>query len=179
MNNFGTVFIVLFILILSGCIQNQESNNEVLDQNSSLNAQKTPKVFFYYIPKCPSCEKIKPYMNLMREEVEGVEFDFCDITRFSECSNESLEIMTSSELVGTPTVFLIYSNTTVVLIGWKNVAKLGYRLNELGIDTPDVVYRNESHDLQECITCHEQKNLPPPTTYTCTYCCHNNSNSIE
>lgn len=169
MRNLKIVSVLLFILslYLIGCIQNQDS--EILEHNSSQNRQ-TPKVFFYYIPKCPSCEKIKPYMNLMREEVEDVDFDFCDVSKFSECSNESQEIVDENELLGTPTVFLIYNNTITSFVGWREVSKLGYRLNELGIDTPDVIF-NESHDLQ-CIVCHEQRNLPPPSTYTCTYCCH-------
>ena len=161
-----TLFLIV-TLSLIGCVQNQESS--YIHNSSSDN----PKVFFYYIPKCPSCEKIKPYMNLMREEVEDVDFDFCDVSKFSECSNESLKVVEKNDLLGTPTVFLIYDNTTTSFVGWKEVSKLGYRLNELGIDTPDVIFRNETHDLQECIVCHEQRNLPPPSTYTCTYCCHN------
>lgn len=169
-----STLMLIFVFNLTGCIQNQESKNGIQEHNSTLN-KENPKVYFYYIPKCPSCEKIKPYMNLMREEVRNVDFDFCDVSRFSECSNESIMVADTNELVGTPTVFLIHNNTTTPLVGWKEVSKLGFRLNELGIDTPDVIYRNETHDLQECIICHEERNLPPPSTYTCTYCCHNGS----
>jgi thiol-disulfide isomerase/thioredoxin len=145
--------------------------------DNALNSTHTPgqnqnlKVFFYFLPGCPSCEKIKPYMNLMREEVKEVEFDFCDVSDFPACSKESIEAI-DNNLKGAPTVLLINGENITVLLGWEEISRLGDSLNKLGIETPTVIYKNETYHVQDCVACHYQRSIPPPSTYTCTYCCH-------
>jgi hypothetical protein len=110
-------------------------------------------------------------MDLLREEVKEVKFDFCDVSNLTSCSNESIDVIRHN-LMAVPTAVIIHDNNTTILLGWREVAKVGYNLNKLGIDTPDVFYRHESYDVQDCVNCHNKRNIAPPSTYNCTYCCH-------
>ncbi|AEA47613.1 thioredoxin family protein [Archaeoglobus veneficus] len=168
--------ILIFSSLIIGCTQNQvEMKTETgakITETENLNENETVKVFFYYSPRCPSCVKIKPYMNLLREEVQGIKFDFCDVSNKSLCSNESLWVAKHIGLFGVPTAVFIQGDRVAVFVGWKKVAKLGVYLEELGFEVPEVVYGNTSYDVQECIDCHEGRGINPPSTYSCTYCCH-------
>jgi thiol-disulfide isomerase/thioredoxin len=164
------LFVLFAALLMVGCAQEEKVKIETNDQASSQTAEA--KVFFYFSPTCPSCVKIKPYMDLMRGEVEEVNFDFCNVSNFKACTNESQWVAKHIGLMGVPTVVLMYGNNVTVLVGWRNVAKLGNYLQEIGIDTPDVVYGSKNYDVQDCIKCHEERGIAPPSTYNCTYCCH-------
>ncbi len=170
--------ILTLTLTLTCCTQNENGIDSPGDHSStstsSPTSTPTPKVYFYYLPKCPSCEKIKPYMEKMRQEVVGAEFEFCDVSNYTTCSNKSLNVANNSDLEGMPTVILIEGNNTTVMLGWKEVGNLSQNLRELGVESPNVTYRYQTYEIADCINCHEQRNLPPPSTYNCTYCCHYN-----
>lgn len=160
------IFVLLAALLIVGCAGDEKVKSESQAKN------QTVKVFFYFSPTCPSCIKIKPYMDLMRREVKDVNFDFCNVSNFKACTNESKWLAKHIRLMGVPTAVLMYGSNVTVLVGWKDVGKLGDYLQEFGIATPSIVYGNESYDVQDCIKCHNQKGLAPPSTYNCTHCCH-------
>lgn len=176
--------LIMFALTLTCCTQNENQtgddmvNHNSMSSNNSTPTQHpstpTPKVYFYYLPKCPSCEKIKPYMEKMKQEVTGAQFDFCDVSNYSACSNKSLNVADNNDLEGMPTVILVHGNNTTVMLGWKKVGNLSQNLRELGVESPNVTYKYRTYEIEDCINCHEQRDLPPPSTYNCTYCCHYN-----
>lgn len=172
------LILIMFALGLTCCTQNGDITNHNSNP-SSTSSSPTPKVYFYYLPKCPSCEKIKPYMEKMKQEVTGAQFDFCDVSNYSSCTNRSLNVANSSDLKGMPTVILVNGNNTTIMLGWKEVGNLSQNLRELGVESPNVTYRYRTYEVEDCIKCHNQRDLPPPSTYTCTQCCHSTATITE
>jgi len=183
------IITVLFIVLLIGTSlegknnDNRGSINQEYNNGNGLrivSSEQKPHVFFYYIPGCPSCETVKPYLFLMKDEVREVEFEFCNVLNHSSssstvpsnCSKESLILLEENSISVIPVVILVNGNEKTILTGWKEVGTLGKELKKLGIDTPNVVYNQQNYNIDDCLSCHEDRNLQPPSTYSCTYCCH-------
>ncbi|MFP3909681.1 MAG: thioredoxin family protein [Archaeoglobaceae archaeon] len=176
--------LIILALTLTCCTQNEGENESILSPVDNHNPtpaptppqtyNPAPEVYFYYLPKCPSCEKIKPYMEKMRQEVVDAQFEFCDVSNYTSCSNKSLNVANNSDLKGMPTVILVHGRNTTIMLGWKEVGNLSQSLRDLGIESPNVTYRYRTYEIEDCVNCHNQRDLPPPSTYNCTYCCHNN-----
>jgi len=130
------------------------------------------KVYFYYSPKCPACRMVKPYMNLLKEKVKDVKFDFCNVYDLKNCSNESIAVAHKYPFMYIPTVIVIAGNDVTKLTGSYEVLRLGKILESHGIKTPKIVFENISYSVDECISCHEERNIPPPSNFSCSYCCH-------
>ena len=144
---------------------------------SHLQPQQKQKiqVFFFYSPYCPHCQEVKPYMRLLREKLgREVEFHFCNVAKWN-CSPESLEIAKKYPFEWIPTVIVIANGKVYKLTGTTQVLKLGEILKKYGINPPPVVFENKTYSVEECIGCHEERNIPPPTNFTCDHCCHRSS----
>jgi thiol-disulfide isomerase/thioredoxin len=128
------------------------------------------EAYYFFSPRCPYCVIVKPYVEELAK-MDEVDFDFCNVAEAWNCSNESIKVADEINLVGIPTV-VVKTNETKVFVGYKEVLDLGSFLREFGLKTPEVVYQNVSYDVQECIECHESEGRKPPSTFNCTYCCH-------
>ncbi len=153
------ILLLVVCLLLIGC-----------SEQKSTSTSKEIEIFYYYSPKCPACRMVKPYMELLKENVRDVRFYFCNV--YGNCSEESVEIAKKYPFQYIPTVILIAGNDVVKLTGCYEVLKLGEILKSYGIETPKVVMDNVSYSVDECIKCHERRGLPPPTNFSCSYCCH-------
>ncbi len=160
------VLSALLVITVSGCL------GQINEKTTPVEKKAEVKVFFYFSPNCPNCAKIEPYMYFIKSKVKQVDFDFCDISNSSTCTNESLWVARHIGLIGVPTAVFMYKNNVTVLVGWRDVGKLGSYFARAGIGVPDISYGNESYNVQECIECHNEKGISPPSTYNCTYCCH-------
>lgn len=157
--------LLVICLILIGCSEKMTQKPTPSVENHEI------RVYFYYSPKCPACRMVKPYMNLLKEKVEGVKFDFCNVNDLKNCSNDSIAVAHRYPFMYIPTVIVIAENITK-LTGSYEVLKLGKILESYGIKTPEVVFENVSYSVDECIKCHEERNIPPPSNFTCDHCCH-------
>lgn len=173
-----SIIAFVFIILLIGTSLEGKNNDDGNNISQGFENEK-PQVFFYYIPGCPSCETVKPYMFLMKEEVSEVEFEFCNVLYSSSsnsstsiCSKESLKLFEENNISVIPVVVLINGDEKTILTGWKEVGALGKELKKLGINTPELVYNQQNYSVDDCVSCHEERNLQPPSTYSCTYCCH-------
>jgi thiol-disulfide isomerase/thioredoxin len=153
------MLLILLSITLVGCAEKLEKSEE-----------KAITVYFYYRPDCPACQKVKPYMNMI-SQTEGVGFDFCNLA-IMNCSSDSINILRKVELRYIPSAVVKVQNKMHILVGTNDVLKLGELLEEYGARTPEVMYKNASYSIVECIRCHEEENIAPPTTFSCTPCCH-------
>jgi mannitol-specific phosphotransferase system IIBC component len=156
-------------------------NQETQEGKSSSKKQITfPQfgIFYYYHPLCPNCQKIKPYIDLM---MNVTEIDACNVGNLSTCSEESIVMLklldSQGKFLGVPTIAVVEDNNVTLLIGWKQALKLGEIVEKHGIAPPPVIYNNSTYTIQECVDCHSAKGLKPPSTFSCTYCCHTGEQS--
>ncbi len=171
------VLVLLVSALLLGCTH--PSTNTSTHASSQPGKQATSKtnqiqVFFYYETGCPNCRKIEPYMELLRKELgDKIDFHFCNWDNHTRWSSLERKVYAETNPYGFPAVVVINGNEKKVFIGWwaigENFTKY---LEEHGYRPPKVFYRNSSYSAAECLNCHARKNIPPPSKYNCTYCCH-------
>ncbi len=162
--------LLILSLLFVGCSEKIE--HKAMPTPSVSENSKEIKVYFFYSPKCPACRMVKPYMKLLREKVKGVHFDFCNVNDPKNCSRNSIMVAHMYPFEYIPTVILIVGNNVTKLTGSYEVLKLGKILESYGIKTPEVVFGNVSYSVDECIRCHEERHIPPPSNFTCSHCCH-------
>ncbi|RLI85344.1 MAG: hypothetical protein DRP01_06390 [Archaeoglobales archaeon] len=86
------------------------------------------EVFFYYSPKCPHCEKVKPYVDDLKDRYENVSFYYCNVLEKNvsrECYRYAYYVM------GVPTVVVHTGNITTSLVGERDILGLGDLLRSL------------------------------------------------
>ena len=142
----GLIFFFLFLTpLLSGCTQPlttqtvqtaqnaqttstqpNKPSQTALHDNNSCNFSKI-EVYFYYSPECPHCERVKPYVDALREKYENVTFYYCNVDEepSEACYNYAYYV------AGVPTVVVHSGNLTVSLVGERDVTKLGELLEGL------------------------------------------------
>jgi thiol-disulfide isomerase/thioredoxin len=168
-----TIPLILAILMISTVLAGCSSKS--LKDDKSLNISVTArdvKIYFYYSPNCFACQQVKPYMNLLSSELKEAKFDICNVKDIENCSMSSLAIMKMAKLQYIPTAVVKADDEISILVGSDEVLRLGELLEKYGIETPNAVYKNVSYDVEYCISCHKEKGIPPPSKYSCTYCCH-------
>ncbi len=158
--------LLVVCLLLVGC-----SEQKLPNQKPKTSKNGKIEVFFYYSPNCPACRMVEPYMNLLKEKVRDVRFYFCNVNDLKNCSKESIAVARMYRFRYIPTVIVLAGNVTE-LTGCYEVLRLGEILESYGIKTPNVVFENVSYSVEECIKCHEEKRIPPPSSFNCSYCCH-------
>lgn len=150
----------------------ERAGDESMEETNRGETQPKLSIFYYYHPLCPNCQKIKPYMDLM---MNVTEIDACNVGNISACSPESIEMLkflkSRGKFVGVPTIAVLEGRNVTLLIGWKQALKLGELVEAYGI-TPSPVTYNNTYTVQECVECHSARGLTPPSTFSCTYCCH-------
>lgn len=133
------LFFLFFTPLLSGCVQPvttrttqttqtaqtaqtqpSQPTQTTLHENDSCNFSKI-EVYFYYSPECPHCERVKPYVDALREKYENVTFYYCNVDE--ELSEACYEY--AYYVVGVPTVVVHAGNLTMSLVGERDVTKLG------------------------------------------------------
>lgn len=164
--------ILTISIVLAGCSSEDDEDETLNNVVTDKVKEKNIRIYYYYSPNCFSCQQVKPYMNLLVSEVKEVEFDLCNVRDIENCSARSLMVMKMVELQYIPTAVVKTDDGIYVLVGSEEVLRLGELLEKYGIDTPNAVYKNVSYDIESCIACHEERGLPPPSTYSCTSCCH-------
>ncbi len=162
MNRYALLILIGIALIIASCVQNGKSTNE----------RTGLTVYFYYRPTCPWCRSVEPYMKLLKKE--GVSVVFCDTTNFSECSQASKKIANESSLAGVPTVVVVRHGKIIKKFeGAYEVAEIGRFLKKYGYNvTTNYTISGVRYTVKDCVKCHVLKGLPPPSSYSCSSCCH-------
>ncbi len=156
-------------------------------QNQTEKAGVTPysvEIYYYYDPECPNCRAVEPYMEFLSSHVKA-EFDFCDLTKPETCSNmsKSLFVHAIKSLNISPAVpmaIIKSGNDAKVLLGRNKIPQLDRVLSEeYGIPSPVFKFGDMEYRLNDCIQCHKARNLPIPSKYECSSCCHDVNFQIE
>jgi thiol-disulfide isomerase/thioredoxin len=84
------------------------------------------EVYFYYSPHCPHCERVKPYVDSLREKFKNVTFYYCNVENMSEVCYKY-----AYYAYYVPTVVVHADNITTSLIGERDVKSLGEVLKRL------------------------------------------------
>ena len=109
--------ILVFTIALLGCSQKSvpEGTGGKVCNYSDI------EVYFYYSPTCPHCEKVKPYIDELREKYKNVKFIYCNVSD----KNISKACYTYAYYVfGVPTVVVHAGNVTTSLAGERDIMGL-------------------------------------------------------
>ncbi len=186
------ILFMLAVLLMSGCASPKEqsgassqlpgtmvTNTPVKspgkeNTNVSKAERNLIKVYYFFHPECPNCQAVKPLIDYLLNSTD-ITFDMCNVEYFSNCSNMSKQlaytIKEKTGFFGTPTAVIQENNSFRVFIGkYQVVEMVSYLRNYTYI--PNIPLKNTEMPVERCFACHEKKNLRPPSTMTCSYCCH-------
>ncbi len=164
--NSGMLPIVGLLLLFAGCISSTtEGDGYILD------------VYYFYHPKCPNCIATAPYISYL-EEKYNLDIRQIDVSKVS--NRELVEVW---NITAVPTLIIITSrgdsSEEYRYVGRIDVPKAEPLIARLmGMPAPEKPYNINISELDpmQCLACHAQRQLPPPSTYSCTACCHTPSN---
>ena len=142
-------------------------------------------VLYFYHPRCPNCIAVAPYVSYLAERY-GV-----NITRYDVSTSSGARAAAELNVTAVPTLIILEGEREERFVGRLAVTRAEYRIAELvGAPEPERPF-NASVELDPmlCLRCHsptpEQRRLippqvlrrlnatlPPPSTYSCSYCCH-------
>jgi|Deesub1362A_J573_1020465.scaffolds.fasta_scaffold00359_8 thiol-disulfide isomerase/thioredoxin len=167
------LFLVISFLI-AGCSQSSENATD------HINKQANFSVYFFYNPGCPWCRMVKPYIQLLKNESKNqtneLRIIMCNTGQFKNCTERAISIAKKIKLHGIPTAVVVNeTNGSIekVLFGADKVAELGELLRMHGYNvTAHYVVGGLNYTVKDCVNCHAKKGLKPPSTYSCTSCCH-------
>lgn len=131
------------------------------------------KVLYFYLPTCPSCQAVKPYMTYLEDKYPMIKFQKYNLregegTREFEYLSKKL----GNAEGGVPFAVLM-DNQTTGFLGRGEVLNLEKAIcGELDINCPNQTYEVPPAAQSDCMECHKKRNLPPPSRYTCEACCH-------
>lgn len=191
MRKLAIIFGIMVMLALSGCVKDEKiDNNNVPVQmpgksvptpNNSQDDAKVAeselqnlRIFYYYHPRCPNCQAVEPMINFLANNT-SLNFVICNVQHFSNCTQESralaLAVRDKTGFFGTPTAVVEVGGNYTVFIGKFEIMEMVKFLGNYS-DLPEVRLNQTNYSIEECIACHEERGLNPPSTYTCSYCCH-------
>ena len=132
------------------------------------------KVYYFYHPRCPNCQAVEPPIDYLLNNTE-INFEMCNVQHFNYCSGMSRQLAYSLKektgFFGTPTAIIQENGKFTVFIGkYQMVDMVGYLRNYTYI--PEIPLKDTQMNVEECFECHEKRDLEPPSTMTCSYCCH-------
>jgi len=104
------LIILMLVLMLVGCSQKLTT--------SKCNYSKI-EVYFYYSPRCPHCENVKPYVDEIRDKYKNVSFHYCNVENASkECYKYAYYVY------GVPTIVVHTNGITTSLVGERDIMGL-------------------------------------------------------
>ncbi len=178
------ILAVIILAIIAGCVSQENAENPASKPSETVKTTPTPTpekvaaekpvVYYFYHPRCPNCQAVEPLINYLVNS-SNIEFDICNVQFFSNCTNESralaLAVKDKTGFFGTPTAVVKVGQNYTVFIGKFEVMEMVKFLGNYS-ELPEVKLNESTYSIKECLDCHEERGLDPPSTYTCSYCCH-------
>lgn len=159
-----------FAFLFTGCAA-IEDIGEDKDNNNNGSFQKGGiTTYVYHKEDCSYCDIVKPYVEYISSEMdnESLKFYFCDIKNPQECSQMSIDLGDKIGLKVVPTIVVVSNNTSREFVGWKEICDLGAYYQDLGIELPVITCHGKKYSVQECVNCHRDNELIPPSKFDCT-----------
>ncbi len=109
---------LLIGVIFAGCSQQTTSTTSVTVPTTVVCNYSKIEVYFYYSPSCPHCEKVKPYIDELREKYKDVTFYYCNV---QDKNISKVCYKYAYYVIGVPTVVVHAGNVTTALIGERDI----------------------------------------------------------
>ena len=175
--------IIIAVILLGGCISSDQGDEDITKTPEPVVKQAevpepennvSVKVYYFYHPRCPNCIAVEPLINYLLNNTE-INFEMCNVEFFNNCSNMSKQLAFSVKkktgFFGTPTAVVQENKNFRVFVGkYQVIEMVDYLRNYTYI--PEIPLKDTEMPVEECLSCHEMRNIDPPSTMTCSYCCH-------
>ncbi len=152
-------------------------NRTEAGSNNSLDHLTEIKVIYFYIPTCPNCQAVKPYMAYLESKYPQVTF-----YKYNVKENEGIREFDyyrkkfDNKRGGVPFAIFVGKDTEKAFLGRTDVLNLEKSIaEELNLPLPNQTYEIPPTRVGNCIDCHQKRDIPPPSTYSCETCCHSTS----
>jgi len=169
------IFEILFLSIFSALII---LFNEYLQNR----AASKMEIFYFYSPDCLNCKEIKPFIESLKDELQKknarfVELNVKEYDRWSplyRILSEKIVQKLNTNFLPIPTTSVRQRGRFYTFIGKDEIIN---HLNDFLYDRGRIKrisakLERQEFKIQGCLSCHRSKNIPFPSTFNCTFCCH-------
>ncbi len=164
------LMMVMAAILFAGCAGIEDSEG-IGDYSGNESFQKgSITTYFYHYEGCHYCGIVKPYIEYISSEMDSdsIKFESCDVKKRDECSPASIKLKEKIGLEVVPAIVVVANNTSQKFIGWKEACDLGTYYEELGLELPVITCHGENYSVQECVDCHRENELEPPSKFDCS-----------
>lgn len=139
------------------------------------------KVFYYYSPDCPNCKAAKPFIDSLKPELSKKNIRFIDLNiKKPESWNptyrwlaEKIVATLKTNFLPIPTASVWYRGRFYTFVGKDEVLSMNdFFHQKAGTKLISAKLKEQQFQIEKCLGCHEERKIPPPSTYNCTFCCH-------
>ncbi|NCO84433.1 MAG: hypothetical protein COS28_01020 [Nitrospirae bacterium CG02_land_8_20_14_3_00_44_33] len=140
------------------------------------------EIFYFYSPECPNCKEVKPFIESLRDELKKKKTKFVELNvKEHEGWNPIYKFLAqkisqkiNTDFIPLPTATVRHRERFYTFIGKDEIINHlnDFLLSHAGIKKITARLNKQSLNVAECISCHTARNLPPPSTLNCTFCCH-------
>ncbi len=164
------LIILLLLIMLSLCLKSIKE-----ERHLTSNLSMSPKIsmIYFYNPNCPFCKAIDPYIDYLSTLFD---VEYCNVLNITNCSREAILymaiIINKTGSFAVPTL-IVKGNESVVFQGFDNIAfQLEKYLEKEYNYSIEIFVGNKYYKPSECYSCHIQRKIEPPRSFSCTSCCH-------
>ena len=172
----GFIIFLGILILFSGCTN--PLNNSVKNNN-------VESIQYFYLPTCPNCIATEPFISYLEKKYD------VKINHINVGNSSNRKIAKHYNITGVPTLIIKSGGKYYRYVGRLDVPRAEYLIANLtNQPAPERPFNaNYKLDTMQCLQCHQpteqQKKLlppyvlerlnttlPPPSTYSCTSCCH-------
>jgi len=173
------IILIIFLVVFVGLGVNLFFNSKSIEVEP--NNLTDIKILYFYLPTCPNCQAVKPYMTYLENKYPQITF-----YKYNLQKNEGAREFNyyrkkfGNRNGGVPFAIFVSKDQEKAFLGRTDVLNLERSITEkLNLPLPNQTYEIPPTKVGNCIDCHQKKDIPPPSTYTCETCCHSTSAGIH
>jgi len=168
-------FIEAFVLLSLGVVI--ISLNVLLRDQAASNM----KIYYFYSPDCPNCKALIPFFKELAPELDKKKIAFVPVSiknaeKWTDVQKFlALRLMQKMgiDYIPIPTATVWHNGKFFTMVGKDEILGLsGFLHVRAGTKLVKAKLNNERFKVEDCVSCHEARKIPLPSTYNCTYCCH-------
>jgi len=139
------------------------------------------EVFYYYSPDCPNCSSVRPFVDELKGELAKKKIKFVELNVKEPFSwnpiyrllAEKIVAALKTDFIPIPTASVRFRGRFRTAIGKEEVLHLNDFFHQYaGTRLLTAKLNEQAFKIEDCLACHKARNLPPPSTLNCTFCCH-------
>jgi len=148
---------VILVVLVAGCLSGQAKD----------------RVLYFYDPACPNCAAVEPFISYL-EQKYGVK-----VRKINLDDPANAYLADKWHVDAVPTLIILTDNGTALrYVGRVAVVEAEGEVAKIaGMPPPERPYNIQQQpiDPMSCLLCHAKRNISPPSTYSCSSCCHGGS----